>query len=411
MTQEIPEPGTPQWNEGLEREVRLLQFRDAAKTLHQSSGWTPPPRPTSLADQLNEETPKIDYIFDGMWSGNLQLNAQKKAGKTTLMMNGARSLVTQTPFLSRFTPNVEADCRVAFLNMELSKAQFNQWFKDMDLPADAASRIVPYHGRQYGSLDFSNPAILDWLVSWFRDEAISIAFLDPLSAFYDAGRWGSGDPNASFLRWWAIFEQLVLEAKLRGAWIGHHSGLSEDAANRGRGASAMMDKPDMSMTLRYEPGGDGNYTDAPSDTKRFVSVFGRDVNLEEFEIDYDSLTRVYHATGGGSRIAQAGETWALKIWDAMTARRHRGAALDVNAEDLMTELGIAATGRQSGDVRRGRKLAVERGWVDEQKVGRVKLYRLGSMVPTSRGGALVIPMRAIGSGTGSGQTGGSSGVD
>jgi hypothetical protein len=314
------------------------------------------------------------------------------------MMNGARSLVTRTPFLDKFAVNAESDCRVAFLNMELSKGQFNQWISDMGLPAEAKKRIVPYHGRQHGALDFSNPAILDWLAGWLREENISIAFLDPLVAFYDASRWGSGDPNAAFLRWWAVFEQLVLESNLRGAWIGHHSGLSEDAANRGRGASAMMDKPDMSMTLRYEPGGDGNYTDAPSSTKRFVSVFGRDVDIEEFEIDYDTSLRIYNATGGGSRITQSGESWALKIYDAMLARRKRGAGIDLSADDLMLEVNVAPTGRQSADVRRGRKLAVQRGWLDERTQGRAKLYRLGSSVPISRGGggAQVIKMKATG---------------
>jgi hypothetical protein len=401
MTEQfIPDPGSLQWKKAVDYEARRLEIFDEAKLLNKSRGWTPPPKPLSLYEQLEEETPEIDYIFDGLWSGNLQLNAQKKAGKTTLMMNAARSLVTRTPFLDRFAVNAESDCRVAFLNMELSKAQFNQWFLDMGLPTDARKRIVPYHGRQHGALDFGNPAILDWLKNWLREENISIAFLDPLSAFYDASQWGRGDPNASFLRWWAVFEQLVLEANLRGVWIGHHSGLSEDAANRGRGASAMMDKPDMSMTLRYEPGGDGNYTDAPSDTKRFVSVFGRDVDIEEFETDYDVTTRIYNATGGGSRVTQAGESWALKIYDAMAARLKRGAGIDLSADDLMLEVNVAPTGRQSADVRRGRRLAVHRGWLDERPAGRSKLYRLGSTVPISRGGAPLVN-KATG-----GQTGG-----
>jgi hypothetical protein len=81
MTENIPEPGTQEWNELLEREARRLQFLDEAKTLNNARGWTPPPKPLSLYEQLDEETPEIDYIFDGLWSGNLQLNAQKKRAK------------------------------------------------------------------------------------------------------------------------------------------------------------------------------------------------------------------------------------------------------------------------------------------------------------------------------------------
>ncbi len=383
---EIPKPGSPERSKALEYEADRLSFFDEAKALHQSRLWTPPPIPLSLYEQLEEDLPETDYIFDGLWSGNLQLNAQKKAGKTTLMMNAARSLVAQTPFLDRFEVNIESDCRVAFLNMELPQQQFNLWFREMQLPTEAQKRIVPYHARRYGSLDFSSPRVTDWLVNWLRDEGISIMFLDPLSSLYDASRWGSGDPNASFLRWWAVFEELVLEAKLRGVWIGHHSGLSEEAGNRGRGASAMGDKPDMSMTLRYEPGGDGHYTDAPADTKRYISVYGRDVDVKEFEIEYDTGTRIYTATGGGSRAEQSGESWALRIYDAMVVRQKRNEPPDLNAEELMSEVGVPATSRQSGDVRRGRRIAVERGWLVQHSHGKAKLFRLGSVIPIHRGG-------------------------
>jgi hypothetical protein len=384
--QEIPQKGTPEYAKAVAYEADRLDFFDDAKALRESRLWSPPPRPLSLYEQLEEDVPESDYIFDGFWSGNLQLNAQKKAGKTTVMMNAAGSLVTQKPFLGRFAVNTEPDCRVAFLNMELPQSQFNLWFQEMGLSAEARKRIVPYHARRYGSLDFSKPPVIDWLANWFRDEGVSIAFLDPLSSVYDASRWGSRDPNASFLRWWSVFEQLVLDAGLRGVWIGHHSGLSEEAGNRGRGASAMGDKPDMSMTLRYEPGGDGHYTDAPADTKRYISVYGRDVDVNEFEIEYDSGTRLYAATGGGSRVQQSGESWALKIHDALVARRKRGEPPDLNADEMMAELGISPTSRQSADVRRGRRIAVERGWLVQQNQGKAKLFRLGSVTPISRGG-------------------------
>lgn len=384
IEREIPKSGTPERVKALEYEADRLDFIDEARTLRESRLWTPPPRPLSLYEQLEEEIPEPDYIFDGLWSGNLQLNAQKKAGKTTLMMNAAASVVTKTPFLGHFTVNVESDCRVAFLNMELPQSQFNLWFQQMQLPAEARKRIIPYHARRYGSLDFSSSAAVDWLANWLRDEGISILFLDPLSSLYDATRWGSGDPNASFLRWWAVFETLVLQAGLRGVWIGHHTGLSEDAGNRGRGASAMGDKPDMSMTLRYEPGGDGNYTDAPADTKRYVSVYGRDVDVKEFEIDYDTTTRLYTATGGGSRVEQSGAVWALRIYDALVARAKRGDPAELNADELMVELRVPPTGRQSGDVRRGRNLAIERGWLMVRAQGKAKLFRLGSVIPASR---------------------------
>lgn len=39
----------------------------------------------------------------------------------------------------------------------------------------------------------------------------------------------------------------------------------------------------MNIAYRYDVG-DGGYTDAPSDSKRFLSVFGRDVDVREFDV-------------------------------------------------------------------------------------------------------------------------------
>src|SRR5258705_2844778 len=102
------------------------------------------------------------------------------------------------------------------------------------------------------------------------------------------------------MRWWAVLEDVVLQANLRGVWIGHHSGFSEDAANRARGASAMMDKPDVNTNYRYNVG-EGAYTDAPVDNRRYLRAFGRDVDVREFELEYDTTTRMLYATGRGTR--------------------------------------------------------------------------------------------------------------
>lgn len=278
--------------------VRWLEVRAEAKRRFAAQLWLPPPYPKSLYDQLAEGAPEADYIMDDLWSGVLQVNAHKKSGKTTLMINAARSLVTGEPFLGRFGVNVESDCRVAYLNMELPRGQFNNWLLEMDLPDAAQKRIIPYHGRESGRLDFGNDQAVEWLVRWLRDEGISIALLDPLGSFYDQP--SGGDPNAAYLRWWAVLEDVVLRAGLRGVWIGHHSGFSEDAANRACGASAMMGKPDVNMTYRYQIG-EGSYTDAPVDARRYLSAFGRDVDVKEFELSYHRPSRILHATGRGTR--------------------------------------------------------------------------------------------------------------
>jgi hypothetical protein len=350
--------------------------------------WTPPSYPASAYEQLEETPAEIDWIMPGLWpAGIAQVNSQKKAGKTTLLMNTGVSLVTHEPFLRKFEVNVESDCRVGYLNMELTKGQFNHWLKDMDVPGDALKRLVPYHGREHGKLDLMNDAVAEWVIGWLREAGIGIVIMDPLGSFYDQP--SGGDPNAAYLRWWARLEHVVVKANVRGVLIAHHAGYSEDGGNRARGASAMMDKPDVNITYRYEAG-DGTYTDAPVDTKRYLSAFGRDVDVHEFEIDYHLRTRLLRATGGGSRAASAAERHALKAYDAMVTytyeQKQKGAGGDIelNADDLSHKARVSPTGRQSRDFRNGRMIAVDRGWLKECKKGTSKMFRLGDEVPPSR---------------------------
>lgn len=370
------------------RGERLAQAaRIDAKRLEAAQAWTAPPYPASAYEQLAEEPPEIEWIFRDLWSGIGQVNAQKKSGKTTLLLNAAVSLVTGDPFLGKFEVNVESDCRVGYLNMELTKGQFNRWLHDMAIPDDALKRLALYHSREHGRLDLTNDAAAEWVVQWLRDAGITVLIMDPLGSFYEQP--SGGDPNAAYLRWWARLEYVVLEASLRGVLIAHHAGYSEDSGNRARGASAMMDKPDVNMTYRYEVG-EGTHTDAPVDDKRYLSAFGRDVDVHEFEIDYNMRTRVLRATGGGSRAASAVERYALRAYDAMVEntymRKQKGAEdeIEMSADDLARKAGISPTGKRSNDFRCGRAIAVDRGWLAETKKGTSKLFRLGDVVPPER---------------------------
>jgi len=214
-----------------------------------------------------------------------------------------------------------------------------------------------------------------------------VLIMDPLGAFYDQP--SGGDPNAAYLRWWARLEHVVLQAGLRGVLIIHHTGYSEDGANRARGASAMMDKPDVNLTYRYETG-EGAHTDAPTDTKRYLRAFGRDVDVDEFEVDYNVRTRLLSATGGGSRAASAVDRYALKAYDVLAKhdymQRQKGSegVAELNAGDLSDRAGVSKTGKQSSLFKRGRNIAVQAGWLRERRQGTSQLYSLGDVVPPNR---------------------------
>lgn len=358
-----------------------------ARRLEAAHAWTAPPAPASAYDQLAEKPPEVDWVFRELWSGIAQVNAQKKSGKTTLLMNAAAALVTNEPFLGRFDVDADSDCRVGYLNMELTKGQFNRWLADMALPDDALKRLHPYHGREHGRLDLTNDAAADWVIRWLRETGITVLLMDPLGSFYDQP--SGGDPNAAYLRWWARLEHVALQAGLRGALIAHHAGYSEDGGNRARGASAMMDKPDVNITYRYLAD-EGGYTDAPTDHKRYLSAFGRDVEVAEFEIGYNIRTRHLRVTGGGSRAASAVDRNALKAYDAVVAytyAQHKDGSdgvAELNAGDLAEKAGLSKTSQQSGKFRQGRDAAVQQGWLHARRQGTSVFYSLGDMVPPDR---------------------------
>jgi hypothetical protein len=370
----------------LEAELLLLAARTDAKNIEAQRLWTPPAFPTTLYDQLAEGTPDVDWVIKDLApAGIVQINSQAKGGKTTLLLNCAKSLMTSQPFLGRFEVSMDAGERIGYLNMELPKRQILQWLSDMGLPDEAAKRLELYHAIDdgFGVLDFRNDMAVQWLIDWLTSSGVTVLFADPLAKLYNPASWGGGaDPNAAYTQWFKVLETIVREANLRLVFLAHHTGFSEEAADRSRGASAMMDNPTVNMAYRHN----GDHAGKPLGNQRYLKAFGRDVDVDEFEIDYEHSTRRLYATGGGDRVHAASELWALKAYDVMAAANKRG-VVELNADDLSSEAGVAPTSKRSADFRAGRRLAVERGWLTERKQANSKLFRLGSSVPASRGGS------------------------
>ena len=353
-------------------------------------GWNAPPQPNSLFDELAEEIEPVDWVIKDLApAGVAQVNAQAKGGKTTLLLNGMKSLATGEKFLGKFDVMTASDERIGYLNMELPKRQMREWVRDMGINDDAAKRISMYHALDHGFkvLDFRNDQAVGWLIKWLTDNGTTILFADPLAKLYNPARWGNGsDPNAAYTAWFAVLEDIIREARLRLVFIAHHTGFSEDAANRSRGASSMMDNPTVNMTYRHN----GDHADKPAGPQRYLKAFGRDVDVDEFEIDYFERTRRLLASGAGSRVDAAAKRWALECYDAVFAASSRGVP-ELNATDLAAACGISQTSKRSDEYRRGRDDAIKDKWLALRVSGTSKFFALGSEVPLARS-ANVIPM-------------------
>lgn len=353
--------------------------RDDGLRLYRQRAFTAPPEPLTLSEQLAAGIPTVDWVIEGIGpAGFVQVNAMWKAGKTTLAMNWARSLVTGEPFLNRFPVHFGADERVAYLNMELGSGQMLRWWAEMKMADDALKRIVPYHAREhgFGALDLSNEQAVQWLISWITKQGATYAILDPLAKLYNPASWGgTGDPNASYNQFWIALERIRREANLRGVLIAHHTGFGEEAPDRARGASAMMDCPDVNMSYRLDTDDSGK---PDSRGPRYLSALGRDVDIEEFEIGY-AANRVLHATGRGSRFDAAKPREARRCWSAVRDSAAKGKR--PNKGELFDMLGWKQTGKSAARYNGYYTYALERQYVATEKVGTATLHAPGPRTP------------------------------
>src|SRR5690606_12636698 len=91
------------------------------------------------------------------------------------------------------------------------------------------------------------------------------------------------------------FDALLAEAGIPDALVVHHMG---HAAERSRGDSRLRDWPDVEWRLvREDPDDPGS--------RRYVSAYGRDVDVPESQLDYNPENR-HLVVMGGSRKESAG---------------------------------------------------------------------------------------------------------
>jgi hypothetical protein len=197
----------------LQSELLFQAAREDARSIEAQRLWLPPAFPETLFDQLAEDAPEVDWVIKGLApAGIVQVNAQAKGGKTTLLLNCAKSLAAKEPFLGRFEVSVGSEEHIGYLNMELPKRQILQWLSSMGISDQAAKRLEFYHAIDdgFGVLDFRNDKAMKWVVDWLTSSGITVLFADPLAKLYNPVSWGGGvDPNAAYTQWFKALEAVV----------------------------------------------------------------------------------------------------------------------------------------------------------------------------------------------------------
>lgn len=212
------------------------------------------------------------------------LVAKRKAGKTTLSLGWARSLLTGEAFLGRF-PTRPVAGMVAILNYEVSGHTLQRWATDARVPEDRLF-IVNLRGRPNPLGDVDGRARLADLLRSVNAEALIVDTF--ARAFTGSSQNDAGEVGA----WLADLDRFARgEVGATDLLLTAHTGWEGE---RTRGSSALEDWADAILTLT-----------ANTDGQRYLRAVGRDVELEEDRLDYDPESRTLTLSGAGSRHTAA----------------------------------------------------------------------------------------------------------
>lgn len=302
-TIESVDPAEPVEPTPFDRAVRVkygeMLITDAAKDMLATfkAGQAPPMDGRSLTEFLAEVEDPEEYRIQDLWpaQGRVLLAAQAKSGKTTLVAaNLLRSLVDGEDFLGRYHVK-KVQRRVIYLNMEVGTRTMRKWLHDAGIVNTSAITVANLRGKA-GALALLTVNGRKQLGAWIATHDGEIVILDPLAPLLAALGLdeNSNSDVAKFFTWWN--EALAYGGVIDDVVV-HHAG---HGGERSRGASRLLDEPDAIWTLTKDTENKAPRNDDPfADTTpmRYLSAYGRDVELPAEALKFDPMTRRLELTG------------------------------------------------------------------------------------------------------------------
>jgi hypothetical protein len=239
------------------------------------------------------------------------LAAQFKAGKTTLVNNLVRSLADGPRWLG--VAEVQpVTGTVTVLDFEMGATQLKRWHRDQQTAHTERVIVLPLKG-QAATFDLLDPETRTRWAAWLRAASTEYLMVDCLRPVLDALGLDEHHDAGRFL---VAFDALLAEAGIPDALIIHHMG---HIGERARGDSRLRDWPDVEWRLVRQD-------DNPA-SPRFLTAYGRDVDVPETALTYDPTTRRLSVGLGGSR------------------KDAKAAAALVDVLDVLSEAGVSQSGR------------------------------------------------------------------
>jgi hypothetical protein len=295
--------------QAIEQEATRLYVRERGRRLYEGriAGLLPDPVLTSLTDLLAEPDDAPAYRIDGLWptGGNVILAAARKAGKTTMVGNLARSLVDGDAFLGMPGPVhvngfdvTPVDGMVAVLDLELDRRMLRRWLGNQGIGKRDQVMAEALRGRAHLFDVLDDKRRGKW-AALLEQYGVKVLLLDPLGALLDAyGRDENSNSDVGPVL--QALDALKAEAGVQELLLAHHMG---HQGERSRGASKLRGWPDAEWFLVRERAASGE--EPPPDAARFFLAEGRDVMVPERQISYDPATRRLTVAGGNRVQHQA----------------------------------------------------------------------------------------------------------
>nr|WP_256413441.1 AAA family ATPase [Frigoribacterium sp. CFBP 8766] len=224
------------------------------------------------AEQMALEDDELDWHIQGLAfvGANILLNALAKSGKTTLVLNVIRCLLSGDSLFGRFAvEQLRPGRRVAWWNAELVSGQAREWLRSMDIPNPDSLALWHLRGHHV-PLELHEGE--EAAVAWLRKYNVSVWVLDPKSALFRGEENSATETGA----WLSAIDRIKQRAGVDTVFLVHHASepsahdSPDDSANRflkGRGSSRTEGWADViwSWTGRFEE-------------PRYLAALGRDVD-------------------------------------------------------------------------------------------------------------------------------------
>lgn len=289
----------------IDRRKLELRYRDAAKEQYaaeKAAQVVLEPFDAGLLTEILQRPAESPYRIEGLLPSEAStlIVAMRKTGKTTLLLNLARSLITGEPFLDRFEVQ-KISGRIAFLNFEVSAAQIARWADEVGVPADRLY-LVNLRGRRN---PLSHVDDRERLAQQLQDQKIESLIVDPFGRAYKGVKESDNGEVGAWLTDLDLFARGEVGAV--DLILATHAGW---AGERSRGASALEDWPDSIITMTR---GEND------ESARYIRAMGRDVEIEEDLLAFDPETRHLSMTGTGSRKQASSQRRILEVRPACVA--------------------------------------------------------------------------------------------